>query len=793
MGFGRPFAGACTLLALTAAAPIAAAAQAETAQYFPLSVGDERVLAGDSGTIFDRVTGQAQIGGTQAWVEVGDHYLTRGVHRLFWTQDATGTRLIAAEVEARSDEPGSGGAPTAAGELLLVSLDPAPTLPSSLRAGQTIEFTGHASAPGKEPVDYSGQVEVNSTAASVDTPAGHFGDCLTIQVWFHATGLDFGINWYSQETRAPGVGLVAVEWDPGSGTGEHRDAYLCHASVGGREWGPPAKETGGYFPLRAGDEWLMLVQAPDGATWLAEGGTGVAVAVGGSTSYPRTGLSPGGPTSAISYWRVEGGKLLWCGFGQPGTAEPGPPGEPWALAGTPVPLPPAGTEDAGVNVLDPPVEVLLPRMYQGQLIVSSADDGVGSIPPTRYQALVRAEALSAGVSTPAGDFDDCLVVSISFTQDPPSPYAPALTRLWLAPGVGPVQAEQTVSSMLPATSAAVAPANGLVNVYKLVWGRLNGREYGRKPVTIATAPYFPLSEGDRRVYRRADSVVEDQRVEDYGTEDDWVVDPFSPSEGGQTLSAEAAQVNTTAAFDAWPFVTYRAGVEERTDWWVRTDEATSWVGFVESALKRVLSGYPRVLEPDLSALPPTVMEGGTTEEDGRLQRYTVRGNLWWPELPWGGYSLRAQARVVGVPMTVPAGVFKNCLVLDLAGTLRPAGKRPEQDVDETWVLARDVGVIQVEDRITPARSRGLVYARVGGRTYGTEPRPGRPGDLNADGFVDTTDARTLLDALLAGAPGYRADCDLHPYSGVPPHVIPAPDGLLDAGDVAAFLAIWRSL
>jgi hypothetical protein len=67
-----------------------------------------------------------------------------------------------------------------------------------------------------------------------------------------------------------------------------------------------------------------------------------------------------------------------------------------------------------------------------------------------------------------------------------------------------------------------------------------------------------------------------------------------------------------------------------------------------------------------------------------------------------------------------------------------------------------------------------------------------PGDMDGDATITAADAEALVDAFSGGASAYRDLADLYPQIGTAPTIVPVPDGVVDARDLAAFVWLWRA-
>ncbi|MCX7599583.1 MAG: hypothetical protein N2512_12070 [Armatimonadetes bacterium] len=259
---------------------------------------------------------------------------------------------------------------------------------------------------------------------------------------------------------------------------------------------------------------------------------------------------------------------------------------------------------------------------------------------------------------------------------------------------------------------------------------------------VTTRPYFPLQAGDRRMYLYANGDVADERTA-----------------GPITLDGHRV----------WSFTAVGHG-SDRVVYCEDAGGATRMHGIDTDNMTIRFS-------PDATVLGNTADLGTTWHSEGRC----IVDRIW--AVP---YSLDVTVQGVGVSCSTKAGEFADCLEIKILGRI---GSEPDPDrIEETWWLARGVGLVKATDEVYPNESRELVYARIGDREYGV--RPPAVGDFNADGKVDVEDARLLLEAYLSGR--YGVEFDIYPYDFTPPDIIPRPDGLIDQMDLATFADLWRA-
>ncbi len=429
---------------LAVAMSAAAFAQVSTTQYFPFRTGDERVLAGDGGTGFNRITGQVKVGGTQAWRDVilndaGQEQLPQ-----FWTQDAQGTHWIGTESEGQ-----------------VVTLNPTVTIPATVTSGQQLNLAGTVYTSNAPVGQYSGKLRILSTSATVQTPAGSFSNCLQFDINITVTVTVSGQTQaiHLNQTQAAGVGALRTVSYGADGTGQ--EYLLIYADVGGVTWGHPPVNTSAYFPLRTGDRWTFLdTDARGPSVDLVEAETLVPVQFAGHQAYPwREAWAEG---QDVSYWYREGGTLYRSGEGEAGQQSP----------------------------YEPPLVLLRSQAYLGQVMRTQGQiGGAGGGAP--FDLRVRVQDLDVVADVPAGPFTACVRLEIQGTIGTAPDQEAVATEWWLAPGVG------IVKMVDYDTGGGVSSAAGTpVETEELMWAVVGGREYGQDP-RVATAAYFPLKAGDR--------------------------------------------------------------------------------------------------------------------------------------------------------------------------------------------------------------------------------------------------------------------------------------------------------
>lgn len=270
----------------------------------------------------------------------------------------------------------------------------------------------------------------------------------------------------------------------------------------------------------------------------------------------------------------------------------------------------------------------------------------------------------------------------------------------------------------------------------------SGPDFARPAAAVVTRAYLPLQAGDRRLYLYANGDVADERTAGPVTVDGHQTWKFSSTGHGSGRVIYLEDING----------------------------ATYMHGFDADDMTVRFSPHPKLLAPN-------AYEGAKWHSEGKC----IVGGIWTV-----AYYLDVTVEQVHASCSTQAGTFEDCLVLRILGQI---GTGPDADyIEEVWWLARDVGVVKVTDDANPNESRELIYARVGGREYGT--RPPAVGDFNGDGRVDVEDARLLLEAYLKAQ--YSVEFDIYPYDATPPEIIPRPDGLIDERDLATFIQLWRA-
>lgn len=587
--------------------------------------------------------------------------------------------------------------------------------------GQVMYTTGTLQTPGgTKPFEF--YVRVTQMDMVAEVPAGAFGSCLVLDI--QGT---FGEMPNQERTRtemwlAPGVGIVkeviyevqaagvaSAQWQP------NWIREMLWGQVGGREHGRyPTVNTASYFPLRAGDRWTLLSKEADKKPRWRDIETCAPVATPEGQAFILEELRGG--KAFAGYWAWASGKLRYN-----------------------------GKEEGGDQAFfDPPVTVLEETAYAGQTLRTQGQrrGPQGALP---YEMTIHVVETHAEAETPAGSFPDCLVLQIHSLVESGREANESLTELWLAPSVGVVRMVEYQRTTTAAIGQEWAPGA----TSDLVWASVGGKTYGQPPVTLNTASYFPLGEGNAYLYRNTDGSVREVTV------------------GAQQMLDGCT---------VWPFVVTDPGPETWTENWLGDDEGIKWSGLDGR-------GQQLLLQPPAVLVGPAARQWDLFHSSGE---WLVNG------VAAGTYEVEAQVLDTDATADVPARTFEHCLVVQVRGTYGPPGSK--QSIESAYTLAPGVGVVrQTITAPTPGRTLVLLYAQVESVDYGVRPRPGRPGDLDGDGYVTAADARAMLECYLAGPSSYRVEADLAPHTCAYPNITPVPDGKVNDQDLKAFIGIWRAL
>lgn len=397
-------------------------------------------------------------------------------------------------------------------------------------------------------------------------------------------------------------------------------------------------------------------------------------------------------------------------------------------------------------VLSPPVTIP-PQVSAGDSIPFSGSLLANGSPIGTYRGRLQVTSTSATVETPAGTFTSCLHTHVTFHLEVGPNVLDGRYEAANAPQVGLV-------SLIPYDNQG-QPAGE----FKLLYAQVGGSSWGHAPIT--TSVYFPLAQGDR-----------------------WTMRVFEHGD------VSTSQLTTLAEADFHGQTAYP--IHETSD------SATSAVHWFRNANNLYVAGLSEQGEPDTWFEPAAkimpskfyiaqvVSTSGTAHIDDQDAPYQVTTKLLQADLT----------------ITVPAGTFTNCILLEITVSIDAGAHSTNMMLH--WWLARNVGLIKsveyepgtsqvLTQDWQQAKYSELVWALVGGIEYGTQPQPGRPGDIDGDGYVTAADARAMLRCHLGGAPEYDPACDLYPYTGTVPDITPAPDGVVDARDIFTFIRIWRAL
>jgi hypothetical protein len=392
----------------------------------------------------------------------------------------------------------------------------------------------------------------------------------------------------------------------------------------------------------------------------------------------------------------------------------------------------AGSHDSGTgdDTWTEPAIALIPQtVYQGQHIVTTGTYHQGAVSGT-FRSDVEVVQIGASVDTQAGHFDNCVVLRWSI--EAPTGTLAQMVDDTLASGAGPVEAVPYD------VSNPNSPTPKHTDV--LAYASVGGTTYGGPAVD--TTNFFALADALRRCY-----------VVDSGGVDDVNAGASSPISG----------------ITVWPLTTtpFGAATPSRTKWWGNGYDRT----FLFSQTNNVGDRWDFSPAP-IPFLMPIAFAG---------QKWATSGVLLKSNVNVGTFAFTASIDAIDGGTKVPAGTFLSCVRLTWTLTLSPSGGSVS-NVGETWFLAKGVGPVYKLDTVSvPNVTRELAYASIGATTRGSLPVPS--GDFNADTKVDHIDAETMLDAYLGGFPAYNLACDIYPAG--------MPDGVIDQGDVAAFIRAWR--
>ncbi|MBC7288797.1 MAG: hypothetical protein H5T86_12330, partial [Armatimonadetes bacterium] len=420
---------------------------ATLADYMPLQTADVRLWQGEQGLVEAIET--VASAGTPGVVEdklVG--MFNQELSRILWrVRNGRAVSLVG----VRGGDTG-----------FLFSPPDGVALPDSLQQGSAVTLpfevqqeNGGASGSG------SLTLKLESMAESVDTPAGAFTNCLRLRVQLR---FSVGSQQFSHDSvwwLAKNVGLVKRNVELyGSSTA----LSLAYAKVGSTVLGQRPT-------VNVAQDW----PAPKDSLFIAEAGTALggmrALAnrsLGGVTVVPLANLELPLGTEA-DYWVVEGNNNYIRGR-------------------------------AGYRSGDQADDVFSPAFtWPGQVQLGQVVAGEGQVlhngsPAGTYYASFAVVGVNQTVTVPAGTFTGCNVWCIGLGKKGPSGSLDEWggMRVWMKPGVGPVQAEEWQGD-------AARPRETVLHTVFLRIG--TGTSYGTQP----TADYMALRKFDQYPCRRLET------------------------------------------------------------------------------------------------------------------------------------------------------------------------------------------------------------------------------------------------------------------------------------------------
>lgn len=260
---------------------------------------------------------------------------------------------------------------------------------------------------------------------------------------------------------------------------------------------------------------------------------------------------------------------------------------------------------------------------------------------------------------------------------------------------------------------------------------------------LDTLPYYPFHTGDGRALRAQDVLVREKvtGTRDIGGLVAWKTEMYA-SDDPETLVA----------------------------YWAQDSAGSKLVAFEYSG--QIIQLQPPIL------FPSRLEEGQRVQEAGQLV-HPLFGAIG----TYDGYMI---VESVSAQAETPAGLFANCLQIFYRFDLQVIGQGAQQ-ITSRERRAVGVGPVWIQDGSDPdAQPYVLAYARVGGHYYG------QPADVTGDGTVDGNDAVAMLEARLVGHTQYSVFCDLAPFDGQLPSILPIPDGAIDDNDLATFIELFRT-
>ncbi len=253
--------------------------------------------------------------------------------------------------------------------------------------------------------------------ASVDTQAGHFGNCVALRWTIEApTGT---LVQQTDITLASGAGVVkSINYDVSVPTPTVKHVQvLAFASLGGNTYGGPGVDTTGFFPIATGARRIFAVQSGG----LDDINVGTSSPINGITVFPLVTTPYGGGAPTSTHWYGNGYDRTFL-FAQTNHV-----GARWDFSPNPIPH-------------------LMPIAFAGQKWATSGDirDTGSKVGTFAFAASV--EAIYSSITVPAGAFSPCIRLTWTLTLSPTSGSVTNIAQTWLLAGThGPVWKNDTAS------------------------------------------------------------------------------------------------------------------------------------------------------------------------------------------------------------------------------------------------------------------------------------------------------------------------------------------------------------